>query len=350
MSIIYATLERLETDDPPLELKKKEINSPPLLVEPGGSPKKTVATALLLVMAGANALLWYWSNEAGVRPNPVPATPVSQSVASGKSEHALLPASVEEQPSVSLPSIESDRDTTTERHVASVEATLTHSLTDTDKQHIAQEKVIPTRDSIEQPSRVAGEGVEPVSSPVVKPETSNAEQVDRKQILPADTAHEDGVEEVIEQARLALSRARYQRALSTLETLKRVPDNRADYWLIKGSAHLGIGQLDLAEMAFASAQELVPDNAQIAVQQAILKQEKGDHAGALQILKGATVRHPNVPEIFLNQGYSQQASGFEREARRSFRAFLKLTEGRSVYEPQRRAVKEWLAPVSSIQE
>jgi tetratricopeptide (TPR) repeat protein len=125
-----------------------------------------------------------------------------------------------------------------------------------------------------------------------------------------------------------------------------VPERRADYWLVKGSAHLGLGQLDLAEKAFAAAQPLAPDNAQIAVQRAIIQQENGDHASALQILEDAATRHPDVPEIFLNQGYSQQALGAVRDARRSFRIFLKISEGRSLYGEQRKAVKQWLAQFS----
>jgi hypothetical protein len=61
------------------------------------------------------------------------------------------------------------------------------------------------------------------------------------------------------------------------------------------------------------------------------------------------IRHPDVPEIYLNQGYSEYALGAVRDAERSFRAFLKLTESRSLYVQQRQVVTEWLAQVSSLQ-
>ena len=147
---------------------------------------------------------------------------------------------------------------------------------------------------------------------------------------------------------MALSRGDYQRALFSLEKLDPIPEDRSDFWLIKGSAHLGAGQLDPAGAAFAAAHALAPHNTQIAVQQAILKQEQGDHAGALQILDQAAARHPDVPEIYLNQGYSQLALGAVRDAKGSFRTFLQITEGRSLYSQQRIAVIEWLAQASTV--
>ena len=116
---------------------------------------------------------------------------------------------------------------------------------------------------------------------------------------------------------------------------------------MKGSAHLGLGELEAAEEAFALAQPLAPHNTHIALQRAVLKQEKGDHAGALRILDDAANNHLNVPEVFLNRGYSQQELGALREARHSFRIFLRLTEGRSLYDEQRQAVNEWLAQFNS---
>jgi Flp pilus assembly protein TadD len=153
----------------------------------------------------------------------------------------------------------------------------------------------------------------------------------------------DPIGQTLEQARLALSRGQYFQALADMESLSPVPENRADFWFIKGSVHLGLGQLDLAEDSFESAQALVPGHAQTLVQLAVLKQEKGDHAGAITLLKDAALRHRDVPEIYLNLGYSQQALGVFDEAGRSFRIFLELTEGRSVYSEQRKMVSQWVA-------
>jgi Flp pilus assembly protein TadD len=153
----------------------------------------------------------------------------------------------------------------------------------------------------------------------------------------------DLVGQTLEQARLALSRGQYFQALAVMESISAVPDNRADFWLIKGSVHLGLGQLDLAEESFELAQALVPGHAQTLVQLAVLKQEKGDHASALRLLKDAARRHRDVPEIYLNLGYSQQALGVFDEAGRSFKIFLDMTEGRSVYSEQRTMVSQWVS-------
>jgi tetratricopeptide (TPR) repeat protein len=156
----------------------------------------------------------------------------------------------------------------------------------------------------------------------------------------------DSIDQAIERARVALSRGQYLQALSGLESLEAVPANRADYWLVKGSALLATGQLEAAQAAFATAQSLAPDNPQIAVQQAIVQQEQGDHLAALRILQAAAGRHPDVPEIFLNQGYSQLALGAESQARGSFRTFMQLTENRTLYLQQRQAVERWLRQLS----
>ena len=151
------------------------------------------------------------------------------------------------------------------------------------------------------------------------------------------------VNNAVEQARHAISRGHYEQALLALNALKPVPERRADFWLIKGSAHLGMGQLQRADSAFSKAFLLTPDNAQIAVQRAIIKQEEGNHTEALEILKNVAARHPDVPEVFLNQGYSQQVLGMMKGAESSFRVFLKLTQGRSLYAQQRYTVQQWLA-------
>lgn len=153
----------------------------------------------------------------------------------------------------------------------------------------------------------------------------------------------DLIGQTLKQARLALSRGQYFQALAVMESISAVPDNRADFWLIKGSVHLGLGQLDLAEESFELAQALVPGHAQTMVQLAVLKQEKGDHAGALRLLKDAARRHRDVPEIYLNLGYSQQALGVFDEAGRSFKMFLDMTEGRTVYSEQRKMVSQWVS-------
>ena len=197
------------------------------------------------------------------------------------------------------------------------------------------------------PAQVAG--VKPATTATSKAKPRPASNPPRPKATRApaasspEAARSRQVERTVEQARVALSQGRYVEALTVLNGLDPAPADRADFWLMKGSAHLGLGQLGPAETAFAAAQPLAPANAQIAVQRAILKQEQDDHAGALRILEEASSRHPDVPEVFLNQGYSQQELGAVREAGHSYRIFLRLTEGRSLYADQRRAVRQWLA-------
>ena len=207
----------------------------------------------------------------------------------------------------------------------------------------------------QQAAAVTGAKISLVKTPSAKPKPRpkpnlalpNKQQAKEKAVGVDDAPETNTVDGVIEQAGDALSRGRYEQALATLEKLSPVPEHRVDYWLVKGNAYLRVGQLDSAEKALASAQRLAPRNAQIAVQRAILKQEKGDHVTALQILQEAGEHNPDVPEIFLNQGYSEQALGAVQDARRSFRIFLRITEGRSLYTRQRKLVVEWLAQFPS---
>jgi len=175
------------------------------------------------------------------------------------------------------------------------------------------------------------------------PAASNKQQQTAAVVASSDSGQPSAVDEAVDRARVALSRGQYQQALAALEKLSPVPERRADFWLMKGSAHLALRQLEPAEKALAAAQLLAPDSADVAVQRAILEQEKGDNASALQILKDAATRHPDVPEVFLNEGYSQQELGAMQDAARSYRVFLSMTEGRSLYVAQRQAVHQWLA-------
>lgn len=151
------------------------------------------------------------------------------------------------------------------------------------------------------------------------------------------------INDAIGNAQQALSQGNYLGALTALESLPAPLPDRADLWLVKGSAHLALGQLDLADAAFRAAHTLMPNNALVMVQQAVLAQERGEHAAALEILEDAAARHPQVPEIFLNKGFSEQALGNVAQARRSFRTFADMTEHRSLYANQRRTVVQWLA-------
>jgi hypothetical protein len=101
MSIIYGTLERLETDDPALMHNSEQASSVGKAVEPRSLPIKALVTALLLAMTGANLLLWYWSNEVGAPQYPTPAAVSTQMVVPEISDREPASASVGETPTKS---------------------------------------------------------------------------------------------------------------------------------------------------------------------------------------------------------------------------------------------------------
>lgn len=349
MSVIYATLERLETDNPPLAGNENSAGSLQLTGDAKSGSVKMLAAAILVAMLGAGLMFWYRLDGAGMSRNPVALTASSERLSSAKPEPQPLRAPIAEQATAHLAPAVSISESSTEPKAVSGVPTPAELAAVTGGQGVVGKYESPGPDAKEVPAVVVEAGNQEVGAPVAESAVVPAEAGEERQITPGDTSSLPGVEEGLEQARLALASGQYPQALSALEQLAPVPENRADYWLIKGSTHLGIGQLDLAETAFESAQALAPDNAQIAVQRAILYQERGDHANALQILKGVAIRHPSVPEIYLNQGYSEYALGAVRDAERSFRTFLRMTESRSLYLQQRKVVTEWLAQVSSIQ-
>ena len=122
-------------------------------------------------------------------------------------------------------------------------------------------------------ARPAAAKPRPAKTKAVPVQARKAQQV--QTVVPKQDR--DAVDATMEQARIALSRGQYFQALDALQALSPAPEKRADFWLLKGSSHLGLGQLDLAEQAFTKAQPLAPGNAQVAIQLAILKQETGDH-------------------------------------------------------------------------
>ncbi len=396
MSIIYGTLERLEAEQPVNGASPGLAPVARLKVDSSGLPLKLLALALLVVIAGMSLMLWRQGSQVAALLNSISATAVDQGapaavkvmdlpVPEAPAERLAAPAAVVVAAAPGADSAAMDsvdpvdpvdpvRPQSAEPAAPEVEVVAAAPVAadspvagaDTVRAHqpsIAAAEPLPAR-----PVAAAGEAsvpAEPVAEPVApavkasgsersaaveNPRSVSAVRDQGGQADVGEPAATVGIDEAIEQARVSLSRGRYQHALSTLERVGSVPDNRPDFWLVKGSAHLGIGQLDQAETAFDAAQALAPYNAQIAVQRAILKQERGDHAAALQILELFADRNPNVPEIFLNQGYSHQALGSTREARRSFRTFLIMTEGRSLYQPQRRVVEAWLAQVSAVGE
>jgi len=358
MSIIYNTLERLEAEDPTQTAENPtqadnlaKTSSAYLAGKPRGGSIRAVAAGMMLGIAGAGLLVWQGNGQIDDSDGLQPPTTGSQAVVKEKPVPRLSLAPIGELASAPAQSAMRYSETETLAPQPAVPSASSSSgvVSETGKQRTSTNGASLKADSNEESLALAKIKPQTVNPPTVKSMPASTKQPVK--IVPSgNAAQPDPVETWLEEARLALSRGQYQQALSSLETLSPKPKHRADFWLIKGSIHLGLGQLELAEQAFASAQALAPGNPQIAVQRAIINQEKGDHAVALQILRDAATLHSNVPEIYLNQGYSLQALGNERDAGRSFRVFLRLTEGRSLYAGQRKVVNEWLTQISFIPE
>lgn len=330
MSIISDTLDRLEKDSHALLDGAVPIGAIAHTRNGMGTLVKALAAILLVVFAGTGLLVWNTgdmqagrgeSKAVGEPRDTSPANNAALMVFNRAEDFGAVGHSVQgrqsptEQPSETPP--------------------------ETNRKPDSEPKPEPRQEAKSQPKPEPGR--ETRSQPKPKPGPAPAASRRPGPVATVRPAPSAVVDEAVEQARLALSRGLYQQALGALTELQPAPERRADYWLIKGSAHLGLGELGMAESSFAAAHSLTPGNVQIAIQRAIIKQEYGDHAGALKILQEAAVQHGDVPEVYLNQGYSQQALGAVREAESSFRIFLRLTEGRSLYRQQRNAIEQWLA-------
>jgi hypothetical protein len=343
VSIIYSTLEHLEIDE------SAQRDAPAATQDTGATERTrggTLRAAGLLLLGGTGLILWQFNDTANT---PLP---VASSIAATGSERygpgtSAPPAAATAEPPA-VPDAKSD----TGRTEAEAPGTTGARIQSRDA------TVAPA--ASEPPSTVAAPtaALAPQAEPTVRasaslatervPAAGQAAVSEPEPEGPAGTATVSeaaaaDTDRIIENARLALSRASFAEVLATLDALQPPPGKRADFWLLKGSAHLGLDQLDVAERAFDSAWAIAPDNAQIAVQRAIVQQERDAHAIALKILTAAAISHPEVPEIYLNQGYSEQVLGAHRAAERSFRQFLLLTEGRSLYARQRQLVQSWLA-------
>ncbi len=365
MSIILGMLDSLEARDDrsPSPVERTALRKPGAR-HPGAS-MTAVVLAVLLSFTGAALLLWMQSVEqVNALPSPreaySPRAPVSAAASTRQPQevqqeavevaHALtldveageapqamaLEAAAPDHSVEALPSMAVDV-VLPEVSSVKVETAGTEVVTGDPGKLAAKppaEATLPGTDSAK-PGK-APDGPDPAAPPA---------EIVATVVQPTPPA-EDGA---VDEARVALASGRYFQALSVLQRIESTPELGPDFWMMKGSAHLGLGQLDLAQASFDSAAELLPGSPHVAVQQAIVLQERGDHEGALRILADASGSHPNVPEIFLNKGYSEQALGATSEARRSFRAFLLLTEGRAIYSGQREVVSRWLRSQSVAQ-
>ena len=119
-------------------------------------------------------------------------------------------------------------------------------------------------------------------------------------------------------------------ALGPLVTpLKRSAHPDWQPWFWAGTAHLGARDIESARQHFDIAIEKNSAAAEIWVQLAVLEQELGNHAGALQYMAIAEQLDAEYGEIYLNRGYSLEHLGRYEEAVRAYRRFLVAPHARA---------------------
>lgn len=158
----------------------------------------------------------------------------------------------------------------------------------------------------------------------------------------AVTTGDDGWEQRSNAIREQLRADAYADAAKSAQELARDFPERWEPWFWLGSAQLAQGHMDAADTALERAGKLNPKVAQIWVQRAVVAQERGDHASAINLLTQARDLSPKSPQIYLNLGYSNDALGQPAEAEKNYLRFLSLTEGDESYLLQRKPVIERL--------
>jgi hypothetical protein len=139
-----------------------------------------------------------------------------------------------------------------------------------------------------------------------------------------------------------LSKAEFEKALGAAEQLEGYIGSNWRTRYLAGVALSGLGRWNDAAAALASARQKNPSHARVALYLAVALQETGDHASAIAILLKATAEHPEVPELWLNQGHSLQAQGRFSEASQAYRRFLDLSAARADLSQQRSWVNQRL--------
>ncbi len=150
------------------------------------------------------------------------------------------------------------------------------------------------------------------------------------------------VEKQLDRAKYLINIGSYAEAI---DILKPIVDSSAETWnayLLMGAAYLGMGELYHAESYLDMGLAVNGKNPQLWLQRAIVEQQKGNHKSALQILDETQKLAPDLPEVYLNIGYSNDAIGRKQSSAKAYNTFIKLTEGNTAYMIVRHKVLERL--------
>ncbi len=143
-------------------------------------------------------------------------------------------------------------------------------------------------------------------------------------------------------AELLLARGEFDKAFTAVEQLEGYMGSNWRTRYLAGVALSGLGRWKEAVPALTSASQKNPDHARASLYLAVALQESGDHTGAIDTLVKATASHPEMPELWLNQGHSLQALGRTEEATQAYRRFLNLSANRGDLNQQRSWVEKRL--------
>lgn len=144
------------------------------------------------------------------------------------------------------------------------------------------------------------------------------------------------------QVKKMIAHGDYQGAIELVTLLTKLNPEDWEPWFWLGTAHLGSSQFPEATKALEEALARNGSSAQIWNQRAIVAQQQEKHHLALQLLYEAQRHDPNLPEIYLNKGFSFEILGRLEGATRNYRAFLELSEGKAAFMSQRRKIIQWL--------
>ncbi len=135
----------------------------------------------------------------------------------------------------------------------------------------------------------------------------------------------------LKQARHLINIGSYNDAIDILKPIIDRQEETWDTYLLMGAACLGLGELDYAEIYSEMGLAMNGKVPQLWLQCAIVEQQRGKHEAALRILNEAEELAPDIPEMQLNIGYSNDAIGNQKLSVKAYNSFLKLTEGNSAY-------------------
>ncbi|NKB99865.1 MAG: tetratricopeptide repeat protein [Pseudomonadales bacterium] len=149
-------------------------------------------------------------------------------------------------------------------------------------------------------------------------------------------------------ARLHILNAAPAKALVTLKPLT-TPLLEADHpdwqvWFWQGTARLAMGELARARKDLEASLGKGREQVATWIQLAVVEQELGNHAAAIQYLDIAQQVDPSEGQIYLNRAYSLEHLGDYDEAAKAYRGFLVA----DVQAPSRQARVEVVRRISDL--